>query len=67
MDAGSGWSDLATALGLVLVIEGLLMALAPEAMKRLVAEILARPAHNLRFGGVVAVALGVAVVWLARG
>lgn len=67
MAAPSGWADLLTALGLVLVIEGLLLALVPDAMKRRVAEILTRPAQTLRIGGVVAVALGVVTVWLARG
>jgi uncharacterized protein YjeT (DUF2065 family) len=65
--AGGGWSDLVTALGLVLVIEGLLLALMPNVAKRLVAEILSRPAQTLRFGGVVSAAIGVAIVWLVRG
>lgn len=63
----SGWSDLATALGLLLVIEGLVLALMPEALKRLVAEILAQPARMLRVGGLISAALGLAVVWLVRG
>jgi len=63
----SGWSDLATALGLVLVIEGLVLALMPEALKRLVAEILAQPSRTLRAGGLISAAIGLAVVWLVRG
>lgn len=63
----SGWSDLVTALGLVLVIEGVLLALFPELMKRLVADILTRPSQLLRSAGVAAAALGVLVVWLVRG
>ena len=67
MDPPSGWSDLATALGLVLVIEGLLLALMPDALKRLVAEILVQPARTLRVGGLVSATIGLAVVWLVRG
>jgi uncharacterized protein YjeT (DUF2065 family) len=63
----SGWSDLVTALGLVLVIEGLLLALMPDMLKRLVAEILTQPARRLRFGGLMAALAGVAIVWLVRG
>ena len=67
MDPPSGWSDLATALGLVLVIEGLLLALMPDALKRVVAEILVQPARTLRLGGLVSAVIGLAVVWLVRG
>jgi uncharacterized protein len=67
MGPPSGWSDLVTALGLVLVIEGLLLALVPEALKRLVAEILTHPARTLRVGGLVSAAIGLAVVWFVRG
>ncbi len=67
MGPPSGWSDLVAALGLVLVIEGLLLALMPDLLKRLVAEILTQPARRLRLGGVVSAALGLAVVWLVRG
>jgi uncharacterized protein YjeT (DUF2065 family) len=67
MGAPSGWSALVTALGLVLVIEGLLLALIPEALKRIVAEILTQPARTLRLGGLVSAAIGLAVVWLVRG
>jgi uncharacterized protein YjeT (DUF2065 family) len=67
MPGPSGWSDLVTALGLVLVIEGLLLALMPEALKRVVAEILVQPARTLRVGGLVSAAIGLAVVWFVRG
>ena len=59
--------DLATALGLVFVIEGLLLALLPEQSKRLVAAILALPSRDLRAGGLLSAALGLAILWLARG
>lgn len=59
-------SDLWTALGLVLVIEGALYALFPEGMKRAAAQAAALPAHILRIAGLAAACTGVVVVWLIR-
>jgi uncharacterized protein YjeT (DUF2065 family) len=59
--------DALLALGLVLALEGALYALFPDGMRRAMAMALALPADPLRIGGVVAVALGVAIVWLVRG
>lgn len=61
------WADLMTGLALVLVIEGVLLALFPAAAKRMVGEILALPPQTLRLGGVAALALGVVLIWLVRG
>jgi uncharacterized protein YjeT (DUF2065 family) len=58
--------DLWTALALVLVIEGVLYALFPEAMKKMVAQMLMVPAPMLRAAGLAAACLGVGVVWLVR-
>jgi uncharacterized protein YjeT (DUF2065 family) len=58
--------DLATALALVLVIEGVLYSLFPDGMKRLVAQAMVLPASALRATGLVAAFLGVAAVWLIR-
>ncbi len=60
-------SDLATAIALVLVIEGVLWAASPDAMKRAAAY--AQQAENglLRRVGLAAAAAGVAVVWMIRG
>ena len=66
MSGASGWSELVTALGLMFVIEGLLLALMPEALKRAVVQILHQPAQALRFGGLISAAIGVAVIWLVR-
>ena len=58
--------ELVTAIGLVLVIEGLLYAVAPGRLKSL-AEFASRvPEDMLRNAGIVAVAAGVAIVWVAR-
>lgn len=59
--------DLLTALGLVLVIEGLLYAVFPEQMKRLVVAVLELPPGALRTGGLMAATVGVAVIWLVHG
>ena len=55
-----------TALGLVLVIEGLLYAFVPGHLKRMMAMMQTIPDDALRTGGLVAMAAGVALVWLAR-
>ncbi len=58
--------ELVTALGLVLVIEGIGYALAPGRFKAMMALAAQIPEERLRSGGIIAVAAGVAVVWLAR-
>ncbi len=60
-------SDLAVAIGLVLVIEGLLWALAPEFGQRMLDLASQMPESSLRMTGAGAVALGVLIVWLVRG
>ena len=49
------------------MIEGVLLALMPETLKRSVAAIVSQPTDGLRIGGVVSVVLGVLIVWLVRG
>lgn len=58
--------DLLTALGLVLVIEGLLYALVPAHLKVMMQAVQKLSDDQLRIGGVAAMAAGVAVVWLVR-
>jgi uncharacterized protein YjeT (DUF2065 family) len=60
-------TDLATAVALVLVLEGLLWAVSPSAMKRAAAMALGLADEQLRLWGLVAVAVGVVLVWLVRG
>jgi uncharacterized protein len=60
-------TDLGVALALVLVIEGLLWAIAPQSMKRAAAMALAVADGRLRRWGLSAAMLGVFVVWLLRG
>jgi uncharacterized protein YjeT (DUF2065 family) len=58
--------DFATAIALILVIEGILYALLPEAMKRLARRAMAVPAQSLRIAGLVAACLGLVLVWTLR-
>jgi len=60
-------SDLIVAIGLVLVIEGLIYGGFPNLAKRLAAEVLALPENALRVAGLASIAVGVGLVWLARG
>lgn len=60
-------SDLFVAIGLVLVIEGVLYGGLPHLAKRLASEVIVMPEGAMRVAGLVAVAAGVALVWLVRG
>lgn len=60
-------SDLLTALGLVLVIEGALYSLFPEAMKKMMASVMTLPSGSLRAVGLATAVVGVGIVWLVRG
>ena len=59
-------SDFVAALALVFVIEGALYGLFPDAMKRLMAQVIPLPSSWLRTTGMVAACLGVLVLWLIR-
>ncbi len=60
-------ADFASALGLVLVIEGLVFAAFPEQAKRAMASMLETPEASLRAVGIGSAILGLVVVWLVRG
>lgn len=60
-------SEIATAIGLVLALEGALYALFPELMKRMAQQVIQSPGDSLRIVGVISVAIGVFLVWLVRG
>ncbi len=59
-------TDHATALALVLDVEGTLWALFPDQMKRAAARAALLEAAPLRLGGLASVLLGVGLVWLLR-
>lgn len=58
--------DFGVAIGLVLAIEGLLIAAFPRFMRQSMLETAARPEQWLRVAGLAAAIVGVAAVWLAR-
>jgi uncharacterized protein YjeT (DUF2065 family) len=60
-------TDLLTALALVLVIEGLVLAIAPDKLRAVLEMMSQVPPEGLRLGGLLAAGLGVALVWLLRG
>jgi len=60
-------TDLLTGLALVLVIEGLFLALFPDRLRWVLERMAEVPPEVLRVAGLVSVALGVFFVWLLRG
>jgi len=61
------WTDLLTALGLAAVVEGLLYAAFPDAMKRAMAEFMALPEETRRKMGLSIAMFGLFVIWIVRG
>jgi len=59
-------SDLITAIGLVLVLEGLVYATFPGGLKRMMSMAQSVPDDTLRRSGLIALALGVVIVWAVR-
>lgn len=60
-------TEVALALGLVLAVEGLVLALAPRRVEDALQLIARLTVDQRRVIGLGALALGVALVWLARG
>ncbi|MGN6468188.1 MAG: DUF2065 domain-containing protein [Rhizobiaceae bacterium] len=58
--------DFLDAVGLVLVLEGVLYGLLPNLAKKLAEQVKRVPEPTLRIAGLVSVAAGVGVVWLVR-
>jgi len=59
--------DFLAAIGLVLVVEGLVYGGFPALAKRLASEVLGTPENVLRVAGLCSIAAGVGIVWLVRG
>ena len=55
------------ALGLVLIVEGLAYALAPSLVEQLLAQLRLLTEDQRRLLGLAALALGLVLVWAARG
>ncbi|PZV35256.1 MULTISPECIES: DUF2065 domain-containing protein [Mesorhizobium] len=58
--------DFLAAMGLVLVIEGLVYGGFPGLARKLATEVLSLPENALRIAGLAAIAIGVGIVWLVR-
>ncbi len=61
------WQDLGAALALVLVLEGLLPFIRPQAAQRLYEQLSGLDARALRRVGLVSMVAGVAFLYLVRG
>jgi uncharacterized protein YjeT (DUF2065 family) len=65
-----GWSELARYLGgafaLYLVLEGVLPFLNPSAAQRLMAKLAQTETRQLRWGGLISMVAGLALLWMAR-
>ena len=59
-------STFITAIGLALVIEGLLYAIAPGRLKDMLIMVEKMPEDAMRMLGLAAIAAGVVIVWVAR-
>ncbi|MFZ1728464.1 MAG: DUF2065 family protein [Albidovulum sp.] len=60
-------TGLLLAIGMVLSLEGLVLALAPSRIDRLLDLLRQMPVETRRNLGLAALALGVALIWLGRG
>ncbi len=58
---------LLTALALAVALEGIVYALFPDAMKRMMAQVMKQPSGSIRTAGLIAAVTGVFVLWLVRG
>jgi uncharacterized protein YjeT (DUF2065 family) len=58
---------LLTALGLAVALEGIVYALFPDAMKRMMTRMIEQPSAGIRTAGLIAAVTGVFVLWLVRG
>ncbi len=60
------WRDLGVALALLLVLEGILPFLSPEALRRLLAELERLSDAQLRFAGLTSMLIGLILLYLLR-
>jgi uncharacterized protein YjeT (DUF2065 family) len=59
-----GLREVLAGVAVVLAVEGLLHAVAPGAMRRMIAALAMLPEDRLRLGGLVAAGLGIGTAWL---
>ena len=60
-------NELFSALALAIALEGIVYALFPDRMKRVMSVAIEQPTANLRFVGLLAAVLGVVIIWAIRG
>ena len=60
-------TDFLTALALLFVLEGLVLALFPDRLRWLLERMAEVPPESLRVAGLVSAVVGVFFVWLLRG
>jgi uncharacterized protein len=58
--------DFLTAIGLMLAIEGLLLAAFPNVMRRAMATVATSPDTFLRYSGIISAVAGVLIVFVVR-
>tara|TARA_B100001142_G_scaffold305751_1_gene335007 strand:- start:589 stop:786 length:198 start_codon:yes stop_codon:yes gene_type:complete len=56
-----------TAIGLIFAVEGILLSLFPEFLKRMVEKFITMSSETLKTLGLVATSTGVLILWLALG
>ena len=60
-------SELVVAVGLFLIIEGLIYAIAPQFIRKMALLLPQIPDRQLRNSGLAAMIIGLGLVWLIRG
>ncbi len=60
------WSEILTALALVLVIEGLLPFASPGRYRQMVAQIVGMSDNNIRTVGLVVIVIGLVLLYIVR-
>jgi hypothetical protein len=61
------WHDLLAALGLMLVLEGILPFLNPRGVREALSQILQAQDRVLRLGGLISMLLGLLLLYFIRG
>jgi uncharacterized protein YjeT (DUF2065 family) len=61
------FTGLLQGVAVVLALEGIAYAVAPEAMRRGLVMLIQASEQRLRLGGLIAALLGVAIAWLLNG
>ncbi len=59
-------AELAIGIAMMLVVEGLIYAGFPGAIKRLAEQAIKMPDNTLRNFGIVAMAIGILIIWLIK-